>query len=181
MYSTYNEERSVVAQRFIRILNNKIQKYTTSLSKNLYIDKLDDIFNKCSNTYHSTIRMNPIDVNSSTYIDFDIENNVKDPKFKVGGHARISKYKGIFAKDYENVFVIKNVENTVPWIYVISDLNGEELVGTFQEKELKKKNQTEFTTEKVIKRKVDKWKDYDNYDNSWIDKKDIVIQNEFSS
>ena len=107
MYSTYNEERSVVAQRFIRILNNKIQKYTTSLSKNLYIDKLDDIFNKCSNTYHSTIKMNPINVNSSTYIDFDIENNVKDPKFKVGDHVRISKYKYIFAKDYENVFVIK--------------------------------------------------------------------------
>ena len=79
----------------------------------------------------------------------------------------------------EEVFVIKKAQNTVPWAYVIRDLNGEEIVGTFYEKELRKTNQEEFRVEKVIKRKGDKlyikWKGYNNYFISWIDKKDIVI------
>ena len=76
---------------------------------------------------------------NNTYIDFKKEVNDKDPKFKVGDHVRISKYKNIFAKGYtpnwsEEVFVIKKVKNTVPWTYVINDLNGEEIIGTFYEK-----------------------------------------------
>ena len=105
--------------------------------------------------------MKPVDVKDNTYIDFKKEVNDKDPKFKVGDHVRISKYKNIFAKGYtpnwsEEVFVITKVKNTVPWTYVISDLNGEEIVGTFSEKELQKTNQQEFWIEKVIKRKGDK-------------------------
>ena len=127
--------------------------------------------------------MKPIDVKDNTYIDFEKEVNDKDPKFKVGDHVRISKYKNIFAKVYtpnwsEEVFVVKKVRNTVPWTYVINDLNGEEIIGTFCEKELQKINQKEFRIEKVIKRKGDKlyvkWKDYNNLFNSWIDKKDFV-------
>ena len=100
----------------------------TSVSKNSFVDKLDDILNKYNNTYHSTIKMKPIDVKSSAYIDSSKEINEEDPKFKIIDIVRVSKYKKIFAKGYipnfsEEVFVIKEVKNTVPWMYVISDLN----------------------------------------------------------
>ena len=184
MYSTHNEGKSVVAERFIKTLKSKTYKYMTSVSKNVYIDKLDDIVDKYNNTYHTTIKMKPIDVKDNTYINTSKEiNNNKDPKFKVGDHVRISKYKNIFAKGYmpywsEEVFVIKKIKNTIPWTYVINDLNGEEIKGTFYEKELQKTNQEEFRIEKVIRRKGNKlyvkWKGYDNSFNSWIDKKDII-------
>ena len=146
------------------------------------IDKLDDIVNECNNTYHRTIKMKPVDVKDNIYIDFKKEVNDKDPKFEVGDHVRISKYQNIFAKGYtpnwsEGV-VIKKVKNTVPWSYVINNLNDEEIIGTFYEKELQKTNQQESKIEKVIKRKGDrlyiKWKSYDSSFNSWIDKKDFV-------
>ena len=183
MYSTNNEGKTVVAERLIRTLKSKIYKHMTSISKNVYIDKLDDIVDEYNNTYHATIKMKPIDVKDNTSIDIDKEINNKDPKFKVGDRVRISKYKNIFAKGYtpnwsEEVFVIKNVKNTVPWAYDINDLNGEEITGTFYEKELQKANQEEFRIEKVIKRKGDKiyvkWKGYDNSFNSWIDKASLV-------
>ena len=98
MYSTHNEGKSVVAERFIRTLKNKIYKHMTAVSKNVYIDKLDDIVNEYNNTYHRTIKMKPVDVKDNTYIDFEKEVNDKDPKFKVGDHVRISKYKNVFAK-----------------------------------------------------------------------------------
>ena len=183
MYSTHNEGKSVVAERFIRTLKSKIYKYMTSISKHVYIDKLDDIVDKYHNTYHATIKMKPIDVKDNTYINADKEINNKDPKFKVGDHVRISKYKNIFAKGYipnwsKEVFVIKNVKNTVPWTYVINELNSEEITGTFYEKELQKTNQEEFRIEKVIRRKGNKhyvkWKGYNNAFNSWIDKANLV-------
>ena len=141
MHSTHNEGKSVVAERFIRTIKSKIYKYMTSISKNVYIDKLDDIVDEYNNTYHTTIIMKPIDVKDNTYINVDKEINNKDPKFKVGDRVRISKYKNIFDKGYmpnwsEEVFVIKKVKNTVRWTYVINDLNGEEIIGTFYEKEL---------------------------------------------
>ena len=183
MYSTHSGGKSVAAERFIRTLKSKIYKYMTAISKNLYIDKLDDIVNEYNNTYHPTIEMKPIDVKDNTYINTDKEINNKDPKFKVGDHVRISKYKNIFGKGYtpdwsEEVFVIKKVKNTVPWTYIINDLNGEEITGTFYEKELQRTNQEELRIERVIKRKGDKiyikWKGYDSSFNSWIDKKDLI-------
>ena len=96
---------------------------------------------------------------------------------------RISKYKNISAKGYtpnwsEEVFRVSKIKNTVPWTYVINDVNGDEIAGTFYEKELQKTNQKEFRIEKVIKKKGDKlyvkWKGYDNSFNSWIDKKDLI-------
>ena len=183
MYSTHSEGKSVVAERFIRTLKSRIYKHMTSISKNVYIDKLDDIVNEYNNAYHTTIRMKPIDVKDHTYINTDKETNDKDPKFKVRDRVRISKYKNIFAKDYTanwsvEVFVIKKIKNTVPWTYVINDLNREEIMGTFYEKELQKTNQEEFRIEKVIKRNDDKmyvkWKGYDNSFNSWIDNKDLI-------
>ena len=152
------------------------------MSKNVYIDKLDDIVGDYNNTYHRTTKMKAVDV-KDTYIDFNKEVNYKDHKFKVGDHVRISIYKNIFVKGYtpnwsEEVFVIKKVKNTVPWTYVITDLKGEEIIGTFYEKELQKTNQQKFRIEKIIKTKGDKlyvkWKGYDNSFNSWIDQKDLV-------
>ena len=119
MYSIHNEGKLVVAEKFIRTLQNKIYKYMTSVSKNVYIDKLDDIENKYNNAYRRAIKMKPVDVKANTYFDFKKEVNDKNAKLKVGDHVRISKYKNIFAKGYtpnwsEEVFEIKKVKNTVP-------------------------------------------------------------------
>ena len=100
MYSTNNEGKSVVAERFISTLKSKIYKYMTSISKNVYIDKLNAIVNKYNNTYQTTIKMKPIDVKDNTYINTNKEINYKDPKFKFGDYVRISNYKNIFAKGY---------------------------------------------------------------------------------
>ena len=103
MYSTYNEGKSAVAERFIRTLKNKIFKHMTAISKNVYFDVLDVIVNKYNNTVHRTIKMKPIDVTDDFYVEsngiaFNENLNKKDPKFKVGDHVRVSKYKNIFAK-----------------------------------------------------------------------------------
>ena len=127
--------------------------------------------------------MEPIDVKSDSFAEYNEESNEKDPKFKVGDHVRISEYKNIFAKGYapnwsEEIFVIRQRKNTVPWTYVISDLNGEEIVGSFYEKELQKTNQKEFRIEIILKTKGNKlyvkWKGYNNLFNSSIDKKDLT-------
>ena len=122
--------------------------------------------------------MKPVDVRDNAYIGFKKEVNDKDPKFKVGDHVRIFKYKNIFAKRYtpnwsEDVFAIKKVKNTVRWTYVINDLNGEEIIGTSYEKELQETNQQKFKM--IIGDKLYvKWKGYDSSFNSWIDKKDLA-------
>ena len=97
MYSTHNEGNSVLAERFIRTLKKKIYKHMTAISKNVYFDVLDDIVDKYNNTYHRTIKMKPIDVGDDSFAEYNEESNEKDPKFKVGDHVRISKYKNIFA------------------------------------------------------------------------------------
>ena len=183
MYSTNNEGKSVIAKRFIRTLKKKIYKYMTVISKNVYIDKLDDTVKEYNNTYHATIKVKPADVKDNTYINFEKEVNDENPKFKVGDHVRISKYKNTFAKGHmpngsEEIFIIKKIKNTVPWTYVINDLNGEEILATFYQNELQGTKQIEFRIEKVIKKKGDKLyvkgKGYDNSFNSCINKKDIV-------
>ena len=183
MYSTYNEGKSVVAERFIRTLKNKIFKHMTAISKNVYFDVLDDIVDKYNNTVHRTTEIKPIDVTSDSYAEYNEDSNKKDPKFKVGDHVRISKYKNIFAKGYtpnwsEEVFVVSKIKNTVLWTYVVSYVNGEEITGSFCEKELQKTSQEKFRIEKVLERKDDKvyvkWKGYDSPFNSWIDKKDLI-------
>ena len=155
----------------------------TAISENLYFDVFNDIVNKYSNTIHRTIKMKPIEVSDDSYAKYNEDFNKKNPKFKVGDHGRISKYKNIFAKGYasnwsEEVFVVSKIKNTAPWIYVVSDLNVKEITGSFYEKELQKTSQEKFRIEKVLKRKGDKlyvkWKGYDDRFNSWIDKKDLI-------
>ena len=128
--------------------------------------------------------MKPADIKSSTYIDFNKENNEKESKLKVSDDVKISKNKSIFAKGYipnwsEEVFVMKKNKNSVLWTYIISDPKGKEIFGTFYEKEQQKTNEKEFRMEKVIERKDNnryiKWKNYNNSFISCIDKKYIVI------
>ena len=119
------EGKFVVAVRSIRTLNNKFDKFMTSIRKKVYIDKLADIVNSYNGAYHSTIKMKSI---SSTYIDFGTENNDKDPKFKIGEHVRTSKYKKLFAKVYapnwsEENFMITRVKNIMPWTLVTLTVN----------------------------------------------------------
>ena len=133
----------------------------TSVSKNIYFNVLDSIVDKYNNTYHNSIKLKPIDVKSKSHAEYNVDCNDKDPKFKIGDHVRISRHKKVSAKEYaphwsEEVFVIKKVKNTVLWTYVIMDLNSEDIVGTFYEKEFQNTNQEKLRTEKVIKRKGNK-------------------------
>ena len=130
----------------------------TAASKNVYFDVLDDSVNKYDNIVYRTIKMKPIDVTPDSYAEYNEDSNEKDPKFKVGDHVRISKYKNIFTKGCttnwsEEVFVVSKIKNTVPWTYVISDLNGEPITGSFYEKELQKTSQEKFRIEKVLKKR----------------------------
>ena len=143
IYSTYNEGKSVVAERFIRTLKNKLYKHMTATGKNVYYDVLDDVVNEYNNTKHSTIKMKPIDVgdnNKRVYVD---EHNEKDSRFRVGDRVRISKFKNIFAKGYapnwsKEIFIVDKVNDTVPYTYNLKDLNDEEIIGSFYDKELQK-------------------------------------------
>ena len=142
----HSKGKSFITEKFIRTLKSKIFKHMTAISKNVYFDVIDDIVNK----YNNTIKMKLVDVKDNKYVDSmelhsKKEVNDKDPKFKVGDRVRISKYKNIFSKGYtpnwsEEVFVVNKIKNTVPWTYVINNLNGKEITGTFYEKELQKTN-----------------------------------------
>ena len=131
-----------------------------SISKNVYIDKLDDIVIKYNNTYQRTIILESFIARSNTYINCSKETNDKDSKFKIGVVVRISKYIKIFGKDYvsnwsEELFVINRVKNAVMWTYIIGNIKGEEFLRTFYGKEMQKTNQNEFIIEKVINIKCD--------------------------
>ena len=143
MYSTYNEGKSVVAERFIRTLKNKLYKHMTASGKNAYYDVLDNVVNEYNNTKHNTIKMKPKDIgynNKRVYID---EHNKKDSRFKIGNRLRISKFKNIFAKGYtpnwsREIFIINKINDAVPYTYNLKDLNGEEIIGSFYDRELQK-------------------------------------------
>ena len=121
--------------------------------------------------------MKPIDTKSDSFAEYNEESDKKDIKIKASDNFRISRFKNVFSKGYtpnwsEEIFIVKKIKNTVPWTYVISDLNIEEIIGSFYEKEVQKTNRKEFRIEKVIKRKGNKlylkWKGYNNSFNSWI-------------
>ena len=143
MYSTYHEGKSVVAERFIRTLKNKLYKHMTATGNKVYNNVLDDIVNEYNNTKHSTIEMKPIDVgdnNKRVYID---EHNEKDSRFKVADRVRISKFKNIFDKVYtpnwsKEIFIVDKINDTVPNTYNLKDLNDEEIIGSFYDRELQK-------------------------------------------
>ena len=124
----------------------------TATGKNVYYDVLDDVVNKYNNTKHSTIKMKPTDVKDTTkssslersnkraYID---EHNEKDSRFKVGDRVRISKFKNIFAKGYtpnwsKEILIVDKINDTLPYTYNLKDLNDEEIIGNFYDRELQK-------------------------------------------
>ena len=152
MYLTYNEGKSVVAERFIRTLKNKLYKHMTASGKNVHYDVLDDVVNKYNNTKHSTIKMKPKDVKNDNKRVYINEYNEKDTtkssssersRFKVGDRVRISKFKNIFAKGYtpnwsREIFIVNKINDTVPYTYNIKDLNDKEIIGSFYDRELQK-------------------------------------------
>ena len=152
IYSTHNKGKFVVAEKFVKTLENKIYKYMTVISKKVYIDKLvendnDTVENAIIHiikTYFKYILS--LDVKTNTYIDFDVEANDEYPKFKVYDHVRISKY--------QKKFFIKKVINTVPQTCVIENLNGEQIVGTLYEKELKKQTKQSLKRKKELRKQM---------------------------
>ena len=143
MYSTYNEGTSVVAERLIRTLKNKLYKHMTAVGKNVYWNVLDDIVEKYNGTINKSTGMKPKDVKSDDKAVYVEESNEKSARFSIGDRVRISKFKNIFAKGYtpnwsKEIFVVSQVKNTVPWTYELKDLNGKDIIGSFYDRELQK-------------------------------------------
>ena len=191
LYSTENEEKSSVVEKWIRTMKEKMWKYFSAKSTNVYMNVLSDLVKECNNTRHSSIKMTPVKA-SKKENELEVRRNLYPehlevydikPKFSVGDKVRISKKKKTFEKGYttrwtEEILTIVEVKRTQPPTYKIADLNGEEIKGSFYEPELQKTSQELFRIEKVIKRgktkSLVKWKGYSDDFNSWVDNKDIV-------
>ena len=191
LYSTENEEKSSIVERWIRTIKEKMWKYFTDNNTYKYMDVLDDLVEDYNNTVHSSIKMTPIDASKkkneltvwrNLYPDRYKINNLT-PKFSVGDEVRITKKKKVFEKGYttrwtEEIFTIKEIRDTDPITYKLEDLKGEEIKGTFYEPELQKTEQQIYRIEKIIKKKkgesLVKWKGYSDKFNSWVDNKDLI-------
>ena len=191
LYSTENEEKSSIVERWIRTIKDKMWKYFTDNNTYTYMDVLSDLVEDYNNTVHSSIKMTPIDASKkeneltvwrNLYPDRHKINNIT-PKFSVGDEVRIIKKKKVFEKGYttrwtEEIFTIKEIQNTNPITYKLEDLQGEEIKGTFYEPELQKTEQQIYRIEKIIKKEkgksLVKWKGYSDKFNSWVDNKDLI-------
>ena len=191
LYSTENEEKSSVVERLIRTMKEKMWNYFTDNNTNRYVDILPDLVEDYNNTKHSSSKMTPVEA-SKKKNELTVWRNlypehleIRDikPKFSIGDKVRISKKKKTFEKGYttrwtEKIFTIAEVKRTSPVTYKITDLNGEEIKGSFYEPELQKTSQQLFRIEKVIKmgkkKSLVKWKGYSDDFNSWVDNKDTV-------
>ena len=189
LYSTENEEKSSVVERWIRTMKEKMWKYFTDNNTNHYVDILPDLVEDYNNTKHSSIKMTPVEASKN---ELTVWRNLYpdrlkkidiNPKFSIGDKVRISKKKTTFEKGYttrwtEEIFTITKINHTSPVTYKIADLNGEEIDGSFYEPELQKTSQQLFRIEKVIEKgknkSLAKWKGYSDDFNSWVDNKDIV-------
>ena len=191
LYSTENEEKSSIAERWVRTIKEKMWKYFTDNNTYNYIDVLPDLVEDYNNTVHSSTKLTPKEASKKKneltvwrnlypdrYKKYDIT-----PKFSVGDEVKITKKKKVFEKGYttrwtEEIFTITEVQNTNPVTYKLADLQGEEIKGTFYEPELQKTEQQIFRIEKVIKKEkgksLVKWKGYSDKFNSWVDNKDLI-------
>ena len=191
IYSTENEEKSSMVERWIRTMKEKMWKYFTDNNTYRYIDILPDLVEDYNNTVHTSIKMTPIEASKkkneliawrNLYPDRYKIHNLQ-PKFSVGDEVRITKKKKVFEKGYttrwtEEIFTIKKIQNTNPITYKLEDLQGEEIKGSFYEPELQKTGQQIYRIEKIIKKEkgksLVKWKGYSDKFNSWVDNKDLI-------
>ena len=191
LYSTENEEKSSIVERWIRTMKEKIWKYFTDNNTYNYMDVLPDLVKDYNNTVHLSTKLTPIDASKkkneltvwrNLYPDRYKINDIT-PKFSVGDRVRITKKKKDFEKRYttrwtEEIFTIKEIQNTDPITYKLEDLEGEEIKGTFYEPELQKTEQQIYRIEKIIKKEKNKllvkWKGYSDKFNSWVDNKDLI-------
>ena len=192
MYSTENEEKSSVVERWNRTIKTKMWKQFTVQGNTQYLEMLPKILKQYNNTKHSSIKMTPIEASKKknegiVYFNLygDMDQVTSKPKFKIGDKVRISKYKRKgYDKGYtpnwtEELFTIDNIQYTNRITYKIKDLRGEDIQGSFYEPELLKAKQDVFRIDKVIRRDYKKkkalvrWKGYSDEFNSWIPFKDI--------
>ena len=189
LYSTENEEKSSVVECWNRTMKEKMWKYFTANNTKRYIDIIDDLTKKYNNTVHSFIKMRPVDASKSANANIVRMNlypelpRAKKPKLKVGDNVRITKKKKTFEKGYtprwtEEIFTVTKILYTNPVTYKISDLNGEEIQGSFYEPELQKTTQEVFRVEKIIRKKGNKslvkWLGYPEDFNSWVDSTSLI-------
>jgi hypothetical protein len=193
LYSTQNEEKSCIIERFIRTFKSIMYHYFTANNTYRYIDVLQDMVTHYNNTKHRSIKMTPVQASMpenearaflNLYDDvIHDRSELPKPKFSVGDKVRITKMHTVFKKSYlplwtEELFEISAIQYTNPITYKIKDLNGEEIKGTFYEQELQRSHQEVFRIEKVLKTKGNKifvkWMGYSDDFNSWIDKKDAI-------
>ena len=194
LYATENEEKSSIAERWIRTMKEKMFKYFTDNNTYNYIDALPELVEDYNNTVHSSTKLTPTDA-SKEENELTVWRNLYpdryktsrlNPKFSVGDKVRITKKKEVFEKGYttrwtEEIFTIKEIRETNPITYKLEDLKGEEIEGTFYEPELQKTKQQIYRIEKIIKkekgRSFVKWKGYSDKFNSWVDNKDLIDLN----
>ena len=191
LYSTENEEKSSIVERWIRTMKEKMWKYFTDNNTYTYMDVLPELVEDYNNTVHSSTKFTPVEA-SKKKNELNVWRNLYPdrlkihdltPKFSVGDEVRISKKKKTFEKGYttrwtEEIFTITEIQNTNPITYKIADHQGEEIDGTFYEPELQKTKQQVFRIEKVIKKEkgksLVKWKGYSDKFNSWVDNKILI-------
>ena len=191
LYSTENEEKSSIVERWIRTMKEKMWKYFTDNNTYKYIDALPELVEDYNNTVHSSTKLTPIEA-SKKKNELTVWRNLYpdryktsrlNPKFSVGDEVRITKKKKVFEKGYttrwtEEIFTIKEIRETNPITYKLEDLQGEEIKGTFYEPELQKTEQQIYRIEKVIEkekgRSFVKWKGYSDKFNSWVDNKELI-------
>ena len=191
IYSTENEEKSSIVERWIKTMKEKMWKYFTDNNTYRYIDILPDLVKDYNNTVHTSIKITPIEASKkeneltvwrNLYPDRYKIHNLQ-PKFSVGDEVRITKKKKVFEKGYttrwtEEIFTIKKIRDTNPITYKLEDLQGEEIKGSFYEQELQKTAQQIYRIEKIIKKEkgksLVKWKGYSDKFNSWVDNKDLI-------
>ena len=194
LYSTENEEKSCVVERWNRTMKEKMFKYFSANNTKKYIDILDEMVNNYNYTKDSSIKMTPVEANDKKNknrvwlnLNGEVRKNPDKPKFSVGETVRITKKKTVFENGYtlrwtEEVFTVSQIQYTNPPTYKISDNHGEEIQGTFYEQEIQKTNQDIFRVEKIIRkhknRSLVKWLGYPDSFNSWVhNKKLISLQN----
>jgi len=190
LYSTENEEKSCVVERWNRTMKERMFKYFTASSTRKYVDVIGEMVDNYNTTRHSSIKMTPVaasEKKNERIVWFSLYGNEPAPKlifkFKVGNKVRITKKKGIFDKGFtprwtEEIFTVSQVQYTDPPTYKITDNNGEEIQGTFYEQELQKTNQEVYRIEKIVRRKGNKslvkWVGYPQSFNSWVDNAELV-------